>query len=269
MKAFSLPPSVARCMALAPLISSVALGTLPSAYADSLGDIKQNKVVKIGVFQDYPPFGSIGADMKPRGIDVDLAAVLAKKLGARAELVPVTGTNRLAYLADHKVDLLMSVGQTPARDKVLDFTQAYAPYYIAVFGPKTVEIKQAADLGGKSVATAGGTNEDISLTKAAPGNTTIKRFDDQSGAISAYLAGQTQLISLGGDVAARVRAMHPQTSMDEKIRLLDSPMHIAVNKGEGPLRDELNTALDDARKDGSIDQIEKKWLGASVPASSF
>ncbi|MDB5781010.1 transporter substrate-binding domain-containing protein [Caballeronia mineralivorans] len=269
MKAFSLPPSVARCMALAPLISSVALGTLPSAYADSLGDIKQNKVVKIGVFQDYPPFGSIGADMKPRGIDVDLAAVLAKKLGARAELVPVTGTNRLAYLADHKVDLLMSVGQTPARDKVLDFTQAYAPYYIAVFGPKTVEIKQAADLGGKSVATAGGTNEDISLTKVAPGNTTIKRFDDQSGAISAYLAGQTQLISLGGDVAARVRAMHPQTSMDEKIRLLDSPMHIAVNKGDGPLRDELNTALDDARKDGSIDQIEKKWLGASVPASSF
>ncbi|MDN7179595.1 transporter substrate-binding domain-containing protein [Caballeronia sp. SEWSISQ10-4 2] len=83
MKAFSLPPSVARCMALALLISSAALGALPSAYADSLGDIKQSKVMKIGVFQDYPPFGSIGADMKPRGIDVDLAAVLAKKLGAR------------------------------------------------------------------------------------------------------------------------------------------------------------------------------------------
>ncbi len=64
----------------------------------------------------------------------------------------MTGTNRLAYLADHKVDLLMSVGQTPAREKVLDFTQAYAPYYIAVFGPKAIEVKQAADLGGKSVA---------------------------------------------------------------------------------------------------------------------
>jgi len=269
MNAFGLPPPVARCMALALILSSAVLGALPCAYADSLDNIKQSKVVKIGVFQDYPPFGSIGADMKPRDIDVDLAAVLAKKLGARAELVPVTGTNRLAYLADHKVDLLMSVGQTPAREKVLDFTQAYAPYYIAVFGPKAIAVKQAADLGDKSVATAGGTNEDISLTKVAPGTTTIKRFDDQSGAIAAYLAGQTQLISLGGDVAARVRAMHPQTSIDEKIRLLDSPMHIAVNKGEGPLRDELNTALDGARKDGSIDQIEKKWLGASVPASSL
>src|SRR5258708_13565464 len=60
MKAFSLPPSVARCMALALLITSVALGTLPSAYPDSLGDIKQNKDAKIGVFQDYPPFPHSG-----------------------------------------------------------------------------------------------------------------------------------------------------------------------------------------------------------------
>jgi polar amino acid transport system substrate-binding protein len=243
------------------LVFSVT-GLFSSVHADTLDRITHTKVVKIGVFQDYPPFGSIGADMKPRGLDVDLATVLAQKLGARVELVPVTGTNRLAYLTDHKADLLMSVGQTPARDKVLDFTRAYAPYYIAVFGPKTLEVKQAADLGGKSVATAGGTNEDISLSKVAPGTATIKRFDDQSGAISAFLSGQTQLISLGRDVATRVRAMHPQTSMDEKLRLLDSPMHIAVNKGEGPLRDRLNTALDEAQKDGSIDQIEKKWLGA-------
>ncbi|MCY0385891.1 transporter substrate-binding domain-containing protein [Robbsia sp. Bb-Pol-6] len=244
-------------IALAPAMSSLA-------HADSLDRIAQTKVVRIGVFQDYPPFGSIGTDMQPRGLDIDLAAVLAAKLGARVELVPVTGTNRIAYLTDHKVDLLMSVGQTPARDKVLDFTHAYAPYYIAVFGPKTLEVKQAADLAGKSVATAGGTNEDVSLTKVAPATVTIKRFDDQSGAISAFLSGQTQLISLGGDVATRVRAQHPQTSMDEKLRLLDSPMHIAVNKGEAPLRDRLNAALDDARKDGSIDKIEKKWLGPAT-----
>lgn len=264
MKAVLSLSSRARLAAFALALPIAAFAS--SANADTLDQITQAKVVKIGVFQDYPPFGSIGADMKPRGLDVDLASVLATKLGARVELVPVTGTNRLAYLADHKVDLLMSVGQTPARDKVLDFTRAYAPYYIAVFGPKTLEVKQAGDLAGKSVATAGGTNEDISLTKVAPGTATIKRFDDQSGAISAFLSGQAQLISLGGDVATRVRAMHPQTSMDEKLRLLDSPMHIAVNKGEGPLRDRLNNALDEAQKDGSIDQIEKKWLGAPAPA---
>jgi polar amino acid transport system substrate-binding protein len=246
------------------VIAAATFCASSTASADALAQIKQNKVVRIGVFQDYPPFGSIGPDMKPRGYDIDLAEVLAKKLGARAELVPVTGTNRIAFLTDHKVDFLMSVGQTPAREKILDFSKAYAPYYIAVFGPKTIEIKQAADLAGKTVATAGGTNEDQSLTKIAPATTTIKRFDDQSGAISAYLAGQSQLISLGGDVASRVRAMHPTVSLEEKIRLLDSPMHIAMNKGETPLSEQIDAALDGARKDGSIAVIEKKWLGGPV-----
>ena len=146
--------------------------------------------MRIGVFEDYPPFGSIGPDMKPQGYDIDMANLIGRALSAKVELVQVTGDNRMAYLADRKTDMLLSVGRTPERAKVIDFSNAYAPYYLAVFGPKSLAVKGNADLAGKSVAVARGTLEDLSVSKVAPPSATIKRFDDPNGAIAAFLSGR-------------------------------------------------------------------------------
>jgi polar amino acid transport system substrate-binding protein len=238
-----------------------------TAQADTLQNVTTAGVLKIGVFQDYPPFGSVGTDMKPRGFDIDFAEVLGKSLGVRVELMPVTGANRIAYLTDHKLDMLMSVGQTPAREKILDFSVPYAPYYIAVYGPPTLTVKDPAGLAGKRISTAGGTNEDMSLVKVAPPEAVIKRFDDQSGAISAYFAGQVDLISLGGDVARKLRAPNPKVALEEKFKLMNSPMRLAYNKGDTRLKEKLDATISQALKDGTLDSISQKWLGGPLPGS--
>lgn len=248
-------------------IVAVGAGFSWSAQADTLQNVTSAGVLKIGVFQDYPPFGSVGTDMKPRGFDVDFAEVLGKGLGVKVELIPVTGANRIAYLTDRKLDMLMSVGQTPAREKILDFSAAYAPYYIAVYGPPALAVKDPAGLVGKRIATAGGTNEDMSLVKIAPPEAVIKRFDDQSGAISAYFAGQVDMISLGGDVARKLRAPNPKVALDEKFKLMNSPMHMAYNKGETRLKEKLDVIVGQALKDGTLNSISLKWLGGPLPSS--
>ena len=55
--------------------------------------------------------------------------------------VAVTGQNRIPYLNDHRVDILMSVGYSEEREQVIDFAAAYAPYYIAVIGPAALRSK--------------------------------------------------------------------------------------------------------------------------------
>ena len=60
-----------------------------TAHADALDTIQKSGVVRIGVFMDYPPFGSIGPDMKPVGYDIDVANLIGKTLNAKVELVPV------------------------------------------------------------------------------------------------------------------------------------------------------------------------------------
>jgi len=244
-----------------------ALSALPStAHADALDTIAKSGTVRIGVFEDYPPFGSIGPDMKPMGYDIDVANLIGRALNAKVELVQVTGDNRMAYLADHKADMLLSVGQTPEREKVIDFSQPYAPYYLAVFGPKALPVKNAADLAGKSISVARGTLEDLSLTKIAPPTANIKRFDDPNGAISAFLSGQVQLMVVGNDVGATILARHPANDPEQKFSLFSSPDHVGLNKNEPRLKQKVDETIAKARKDGTMNAISQKWLRAPLPA---
>jgi polar amino acid transport system substrate-binding protein len=178
--------------------------------ADALDSVTKAGVIKIGIFEDFPPFASLGSEMKIEGYDVDMANKLAEKLGVKAELVGITGQNRIPYLTEGKVDLLLSIGYSDERAQVVDFTKPYAPYYIAVMGPKEIDVKGPADLAGKSIAVNRGTLEDTEVTKVAPADAEIQRFSDYAGVISAFLSGQSQLMVVGNDVGATILAKNPK-----------------------------------------------------------
>jgi polar amino acid transport system substrate-binding protein len=94
------------------------------AHADGLDDVLKRGVLKVAVPQDFPPFGSVGPDMKPRGLDIDTAKLLADQLKVKLELTPVNSTNRIPFLTTGKVDLVISsLGKNPEREKVIDFSR--------------------------------------------------------------------------------------------------------------------------------------------------
>ncbi len=108
----------------------------------ALDDIMKAKEIKIAIPTDFPPYGLVGTDLKPQGLDVEMAGYIAQKLGVKIELVPVTSANRIAYLQTKKADLVIStLGKNPDREKVIDFTAAYSPFFQAVFGPKSIDVK--------------------------------------------------------------------------------------------------------------------------------
>lgn len=235
------------------------------ASADTLEDIAKAGVIKIGIFEDFPPFASLGADMTVQGYDVEMAGIIAKNLGVKADLVGITGQNRIPYLSEGKVDLLLSIGYSDERAQVVDFTDPYAPYYIAVMGPEDVEVKDAADLKGKTIAVNRGTLEDTEVTKVAPEGADIQRYSDYNGVISAFLSGQAQLMVVGNDVGATILAKDPAIKPVEKFQLLTSPSNMSVRKGEAGLQKKLNELLVGMRKDGSLNELALKWLKAPLP----
>jgi len=249
----------AAIAAVALLGAGLCFGTT-AARADALDDITKAGVLKVGVFGDFPPFSSVSTDMSLKGYDIDVAQILGEALKAKVELVTVTGQNRIPYLTEHRVDLLLSVGQSAEREKVIDFTDAYAPYYIAVIGPHDLKVEGKADLAGKSVAVNRGTLEDTSLTEAAPSGADIKRFDNYNSVIQAFLSGQTQLMVVGNDVGADVLARQSTLQPEQKFQLLTSPDHIALNKNEPRLKQILNDAVAKMRSNGSLNKISEKWL---------
>lgn len=230
------------------------------AVADTLADIKKAGTINVGVFEDFPPFTSVGTDMTLHGYDVDVAGAIARALGVKPNLVAVTGQNRIPALQSHKVDILMSVGYSADRAKVIDFTAAYAPYYIAVIGPHALSVAGPADLAGKTIAVNRGTLEDTSLTAAAPPSADVRRFDNYNGVISAFLAGQVQLIAVGNDVGASIMARQPALAPEQKFQLMSSPDHIGLNKDEPGLKQALDAAVAAMKADGSLNRWSEQWL---------
>lgn len=245
------------------LAACAALAIAPALHAQgALENIQKTKAIKIAVPTDFPPYGFVGADLQPQGLDVEMARYIATKLGAKVDLVPVTSANRIAYLQTRKADLVIStLGKNPEREKVIDFTAAYSPFFQAIFAAKALPVKSTADLAGKTIGVTRGAIEDQELTKVAPAGAEIRRFEDNNATVSAFVSGQTQLIATGASVAGNMMQRNPKLGAEYKLLLKDSPNFIGVAKGEDALRTKVNEILAGAKQSGDLDRLAQKWLG--------
>ncbi|WEZ91082.1 transporter substrate-binding domain-containing protein [Pseudomonas sp. NyZ480] len=255
-----------RPLLLATLFCGSTLG-LSQAQADALADITARGVLKVAVPQDFPPFGSVGPDLKPRGLDIDTAQLLADKLGVKLALTPVNSTNRIPFLTTGKVDLVISsLGKNPERAAVIDFSRPYAPFYLAVFGPQDAKVDNIDAIVGKTISVTRGAIEDMELSAVAPQGTLIKRFEDNNSTIAAYLSGQVDLIASGSVVMAAIAEKNPSKVPVMKVKLKDSPVYVGLAKQEPALLEKVNATLEAAKADGSLNRNAEKWLKQPLPA---
>ncbi|MET0541097.1 MAG: transporter substrate-binding domain-containing protein [Variovorax sp.] len=254
-----------RRSTLALALLACASIALPAAMADTLDDVQKAGVLRVAVTLDYPPFGSVDASLNPQGYDVEFANHMAAALGVKAELVRVTAQTKIPTMATRKADLLLNIGRNEERAKVVDFTQPYAPYYIGVFGPLDQKAAGVADLAGKKVAVTRGTLEDQLLTKMAPPDTSIQRYEDHSNTISSFLSGQSDLMSVGNIVAAAIMEKNPPRKPEQKFLLMNSPVCAAVTKGEQRLLDRVNLAIAEIKKNGKLGEMATRWLRQPLP----
>jgi len=237
-------------------VTSVALAQT------ALEGIQKTKLIKIAIPTDFPPYGFVGTDLKPQGLDVDMANYIGAKMGVKVELVPVTSANRIPYLQTRKADLVIStLGKNAEREKVIDFTSAYSPFFQAIFGAKSLNVKSMNDLAGKTIAVTRGAIEDQELTKVVPAGTDIRRFEDNNATVAAFVAGQVQLLATGASVAGAMMQKNPKLDAEYKLLLKDSPNFIGVAKGEDALRTRVNAIIKEGTAAGDIDKLAQKWLG--------
>jgi polar amino acid transport system substrate-binding protein len=240
--------------------------TAPNARADTLDTIMSAKVIKVAVPQDFAPFGSAGPDLQPVGYDIDMGNLIAKELGVKAEIIAVTSANRIPYLQTKKADIVISsLGKNAEREKVIDFSDAYAPFFSGVYAVKDTKIEKAADLAGKTVGATRGSIEEQALTAMVPASTTVKRFEDNNATIAAFISGQVDLIATGNTVAAAIAAKAPARAPTLMFVIKDSPCYVGMNKDEPKLLAKINEIIAKAKSSGELAKLSEKWLKAPLP----
>ncbi|MEM9574489.1 MAG: transporter substrate-binding domain-containing protein [Pseudomonadota bacterium] len=241
------------------------LGLVTSAHAE-LSDILEAGIVKIGVPENFPPFGSLGAEGEYEGYDVDVAKLIAADLEVELELVPVTSKQRIPFLETDRVDLVISsMGANPGRAKSIWFSSAYAPFFSGAFASSDMDIASPDDLAGKKVGLTGGTLEDLELTENAPEGTEIIRFGDNAATLAAYTSGQVDVLVTGNTVAATLSADNPDLDMETKFVIKESPAFIGIKKGNFDLLQWVNVFILHKKLGGELNDFSEKWLGQALP----
>lgn len=75
---------------------------------DTLCKIMTSGTLKAGVVVDYKPWGYRGEDGGFVGLEPDMARDVAETLGVKIEFVPVNSANRMEFLAQGQIDLMIA-----------------------------------------------------------------------------------------------------------------------------------------------------------------
>ena len=239
---------------------------VPATSAQTLAEIKKKGELTVGMLVDFPPYGTTNSSNQPDGYDADVARLLAKDLGVKLNLLPVTGPNRIPFLLTNKVDLLVaSLAITPERAKQVQFSQPYAAASIVLYGDKKTNMKAAPDLKGKRVGVARASTQDVALTAIAPEGTEIRRFDDDASAMQALLSGQVDAIGCSTTVAAQIDKRAPANTYENKFLLRQQVMGIVMRPGQAELLKTVDAFVARNTANGELNKLYRKWLETDLP----
>ena len=149
--------------------------------------IKRDKII-VGISFDSKPFGFKDSDGKIKGMEVDLAREVAKRiLGDENKLIfkKVTSQDRIKLANSGEVDMVIStLTITPQRNKLVNFS---TPYFVAgqvICVRKNSKIDSVDDLLNKKVIVELGITGEKNIKRFAP-NALIQAYGNNSDAINA------------------------------------------------------------------------------------
>src|SRR3954467_12624278 len=247
---------------------ALLLYTLPVAAADTLQTIRDRGRILVAIDISHPPYGMLNDKAQETGSDVETAKLLAKDLGVKLEIVPVSGANRVPFLLSKKADIVIaSFSITDERKRVINYSKPYAAIQVVLAPPPPENITQAADLAGKGIAVARGTTADIELTRLVKGvsGVNIVRYEDESTANTAFATGQQKILAAALSTANSLKESNPDKKLEISLTMSDYPMAIGLRKDDPKLQEWIDKWVTDNLANGELNKIYKKYYGMDLP----
>jgi polar amino acid transport system substrate-binding protein len=242
------------------LAASLVLLGGRQASADDLAMIKQRGTLIVGVKEDYPPFGFRSPSGDIEGIEPSLAADVAKSLGVKLELVPVVASNRVQFLQQGKIDLIIAtMNGTILRRMEVDMVRP--SYYAAGYNimvPQSMNLTSWTELKGKSVCGI----EDAYYNYAATMNFELQviAFTETAEALMALKQGRCAGLlyddaSIEGYLLESEWSNYDMPLESQEVQ----PWGLAVRRGQLEWATYLSNIVRKWEKEGTILALETKY----------
>lgn len=231
--------------------------------------IAEAGVLKVGVDLSYPPFGGTANDIAT-GIDVDVAAAIAERLGCQLRVVDVKPSALSSSLDGDTIDIML--GAVPITDAVLADVASAGSYMID--GPAFFTVG-AADVGSvDSSETATVTLDEVAALRVGAqresaafwvlerehGQGFVTVFDTLKEAFDALEAGDVDVVAGSATVGAYIARDYAGVVYAGQFGQAE-PLGVAVAKDAMELEAAVREALDGMAADGVLGTIRRKWVG--------
>lgn len=230
--------------------------------SSELKEILCNKRIRFGVRTNYRLFGEYDGQTF-KGFEVDLAKLLAARLGVQAEFVATTAPNRIKKLLEQEVDVVLAaMAHTLARDDVIHFIRPH--YYAsptAIVGAKNLNIHSWEDLRGKTVCVPLGNFSNIIFTQH---QVRMLIYDRPDRLIDALRLGSCSLIAhdrslLLANVTGPMATKALSERFDEKLSFNEVPWGLGVrNEAKDNLGVVLALLMADLHQSGALQNLARQ-----------
>ncbi|MDD6074269.1 MAG: basic amino acid ABC transporter substrate-binding protein [Clostridium sp.] len=196
------------------------------------------------------------------GIDVEIAAAIAKELGMDFEVEDIAFDSIIPEVQSGKADFgAAGITVTEDRKQSVDFSDTYATASQMIIVKEDSKIAGPDDLKGVTVGVQLGTTGDIYVSDLEADGTTVERYNKGFEAVQALSQGKIDAVVIDGEPAKTF------VSESEGLKILDEAFTveeyaIAVKKGNSELLDKINTALESLKDNGTLDEIVAKYIKA-------
>ena len=239
------------------------------AAATDSTDTADGGVLRMGTNATFPPYEFTDENGEVAGIDAEIAAAVAEKLGMELDITDMAFESLIPALQAGTIDIVLA-GMTvdPERAEQVNFTDSYATGVQVVIIPESSDIapveqedgSMAVDLTGKTIGVQTGTTGDLYCTDEY-GQENVKQFDNGPLAVAALVNGQIDCVVIDQEPAKNYVAAN------EGLKILDTAYAnenyaAAISKDNTELLEQVNAAMQELKDDGTLQSIIDKYITA-------
>lgn len=220
---------------------------------------EEDNVLVMATNAEFPPYEYREGD-EIVGIDAEVAALIADKLGMELQIEDMAFDSVLAAVQSGKADIAMAgITVDPDREMIVSFTDTYAKATQMVIVKEDSEIASVDDLEGKSIGVQLGTTGDLYAEDVK--DATVERYSKGFEAVQAMIQGKIDAVIIDGEPAKVF------VEQNEGIKLLDEAFTeeeyaIAIAKDNEELLEKVNAALNELKEEGAFQEVVDKYINS-------
>ncbi|WP_222195462.1 glutamate ABC transporter substrate-binding protein [Modestobacter italicus] len=233
----------------------------------TMAEIVEAGELRVGTKIDQPGFGLANTAGDPEGFDVEMAKLIAAKMGLTEDQITFTETvsaNREPFLQNDQVDMVAATYTiNDARKQVIDFA---GPYYVAgqdimVAAGNPEGIEGPEDLAGKTVCSVEGSTPAETIRSEYP-EAELVLYDVYSKCADDLRNGNVTAVTTDNVILTSFVAGDPESFELVGNPFTEEPYGIGVQKGADDFRDFINDVLEESFEDGTWAEAWDRTAGA-------